>query len=139
MAVKKSNRNSKLDALMSKKSVGTGGFRTDVVGYLVELQSPSDNDREETYEFEGELRPSTWTAKVRTPEGLVVSWNWPGFLDEDGDNLPGINIIKEGVSISDLMGGQLARFYRDPKSRRSTVTPVAQQANGYVSPFHDGE
>jgi hypothetical protein len=127
----RNTRSNKLAALMKQKSVGQSSkFVTDVVGVLTELLSPSDTDREETYEYEGQTRPSAWRAVIVTPSGDQFYWNWPGYLDSDGDNMPGVNILAEGLSLGEVLGtGMLCRFYRDPKSRRSTVTPVTTSTN----------
>lgn len=144
MAVKKSNsRQSKLEALFAQKSVGSSTiFETDVTGVLVELLSPSQTGRSETYEYEGQKRAATWRATIKTTTGQVKYWNWPAYIDgDDGFSMPGINIIDEGVSINDLLGGMMARFYRDPKSRRSRVVPVKAQAqadDGFI-PWDDAE
>lgn len=123
-----SDRASKLAQLFNQKSTGaTSSFVTDVTGVLVELSSPSQTGRAETYEYEGQTRAATWRATIRTMSGTMVYWNWPAYMDGEF-SMPGVNIIDPGWSINDLLGGQVARFYRDQKSRRSRVVPVNAQS-----------
>lgn len=104
-------------------------FVTEATGILLELKAPEANGRDATYVYRetGEVRASTWTAKVQTFDGRQVYWNWPGFINEaDGQNYPGINIIQEGHTLGELLAGTPATFKRDPQSRRSTVTLIQQ-------------
>lgn len=121
---RKSSKASKLDALFKQKSTGSTSFADDVTGVLTELLSPSETNRNDRYEFDGQERAATWRATIRTADGQIVYWNWPAYIDDDGDNMPGVNIIEKGVSVEDLFAGVIARFYRDPKTRRSTITIV---------------
>ena len=61
---------------------------------------------------------------AQTFDGRTVYWNWPGFLDANGTNYPGINIIEAGHTLGELFAGCPATFKRDERSRRSTVTLV---------------
>lgn len=133
MSAKQSKSQSAIDprlaAMMQVQSAGQQSlFVTEVTGILLELKSPEANGREATYTFAGtgEVRASTWTAKVQTFDGRQVYWNWPGFLDANGTNYPGINIIEAGHTLGELFAGCPATFKRDEKSRRSTVTLVKQ-------------
>lgn len=123
-----SNIDPRLASMMQQPSQGSGSmFVTEVTGILLELRSPEANGRAATYTYgeTGEVRASTWTAKVQCFDGTVRYWNWPGFISQDdGMNYPGINIIEEGHTLGELFAGQPAVFKRDPKSRRSTVTLV---------------
>lgn len=119
----------RLASLMQVQSAGQSSmFVTEVTGILLELKSPEASGRAATYTFAGtgEVRASTWTAKVQTLDGRQVYWNWPGFLDAKGINYPGINIIEQGHTLGELFAGCPATFKRDERSRRSTVTLVKQ-------------
>lgn len=134
-----SDRASKLAALFDQKSTGSNStFVTDVTGVLIKLESPSQTGRSETYEYEGQVRAATWRATIRTTQGKMVYWNWPAFRDGEL-SLPGVNIISEGVSVNDLLAGLVARFYRDPKSRRSRVIVASTaKAEEYDDEYDDG-
>jgi len=135
-----SDRASRLAALFDQKSTGSNStFVTDVTGVLVKLESPSQTGRAETYEYEGQLRAATWRATVRTMQGQMVYWNWPAFRDGEF-SMPGVNIISEGTSVNDLLAGVVARFYRDPKSRRSRVVVINTEAKAeeYDDDYDDG-
>jgi len=122
-----SNYAEKIRKQFARKSIGsTGGFVTDITGVLVKLESPSDLGRKDTWEYEGEERAQTWRATIRTESGACFYWNWPAYIDEDHDNMPGVDIIKSTeLGIDDLMdSGIVCRFYRDPTSHRSSVTPI---------------
>lgn len=124
----KSAYQKRLEQLFGQKSSGGNTkFVTDVTGYLIKLESPSETGRSDTYEYEGQQRATTWRATIRTTDNKEVWWNWPAFLD-DNMSFPGINIIQEGKSVNDLLAGKLARFYRDGKSRRSRIVLIERTA-----------
>lgn len=128
VAQSKSTLDPRIASLMQTPSVGQSSmFVTEVTGILLELRSPEANGRAATYTYgeTGEVRASTWTAKVQCLDGTVRFWNWPGFINQaDGQNYPGVNIIEAGHTLGELFAGQPATFKRDPKSRRSTVTLI---------------
>lgn len=126
----KSTLDPRIASLMQTQSAGQSSlFVTEVTGILLELRSPEANGRAATYTYgeTGEVRASTWTAKVQCLDGSVKFWNWPGFINQaDGQNYPGINIIEAGHTLGELFAGCPATFKRDERSRRSTVTLVKQ-------------
>lgn len=123
---------------LGRKSTGPNTlFPKDVFGVLEDLLAPSETGRPETYNYEGSVRYSTWTAVIKECvladgkyvfTGRTVQWSWPGYRDDDDptSSALGVNIIQEGASIDDLFG-VVAHYKRDEKSRRSTVTLVRQQ------------
>lgn len=118
----------RIAALLNVTSTGTTLFEADVQGCLVELRSPEQQGRPSTYCYQetGEVRASTWTAVIRCFDGSIRYWNWPGYLDEAGTNMPGIRIIEAGHTLGELFSGAPAHFRRDEKSHRSTITLIRQ-------------
>ena len=129
MAVNVSYKN-KVAAAKKRKSSGPSKFKKDVTGVLIELKAPFEIGKDDTYEFVDKMtgesfeRVTAWRATIKDADGKQWYWNWPAYIDEDGDNLFGENIIQEDYSEEDLEGGLIARFYQDPQTRRSSITVI---------------
>lgn len=108
-------------------SKGSSSWVQEAVGYLVDLQSPQEQGLEDTTSItladgrEVEV-PTSWKAVIMTDEG-EVTWRWPGYLDTDGNNDLGVNIISKDKRLGDVFAEDSAwHFYRDD-SRRAHVEP----------------
>lgn len=108
---------------LSVASTGTTSFVADVVGTLIDLQSPAEQGLEETTEVTlGEEQtievPTGWKAIVVDEDGVEVAWRWPGHL-VDGKSELGINIITKDKTLGDVFKST-CHFWRDD-SRRAHV------------------
>lgn len=123
MKASNAGRSASYTKYLSVASAGTTSFVADVVGLLVDLQSPAEQELEETTEITlGEEQtvevPTGWKAIIVDEDGVEVAWRWPGHL-VDGKSELGVNVITKGKSLGDVFKSQ-CHFWRDD-SRRAHV------------------
>lgn len=114
------------DKYLQVASAGTTSFVNEVVGTLVDLLSPAQQDQEETTEVDlggGQTVevPTGWKAIIVDEDGCEVAWRWPGHL-VDGKSELGINVITKGKTLGDVFK-TTCHYYRDD-SRRAHVDIV---------------
>ena len=115
-----------LNKYLSITSAGSTSFVADTVGILVDLQSPAEQELEETTEIDlGDGKtvevPTGWKAIIADDDGVEVAWRWPGHL-VDGKSELGINVITKGKTLRDVFEHR-CHFWRDD-SRRAHVDIV---------------
>lgn len=108
-------------------SKGSSDWVKEAIGYLVDLQSPQEQGLEDTTNIKladkSEVEvPTSWKAVIMTDEG-EVPWRWPGYIDSEGNNDLGINILPKDRKLGEVFEeGSQWYFYRDD-SRRAHVEP----------------
>ncbi len=108
---------------LSVASAGTTSFVAEVIGVLIDLQSPAEQGLEETTEVDlgGDQTvevPTGWKAIIVDEDGVEVAWRWPGHLVDDKSEL-GINVITKDKTLGDVFESR-CHFWRDD-SRRAHV------------------